>query len=81
MKRTSTSVSLHDATSLVCYTDGLIEASHDSAEGEARLRAAIEASTNLHVANPASYLLREVVEPPAPDDIAIFTVTFENGDE
>lgn len=75
-RRTSASVALSDATMLVCYTDGLIEASHSLFEGEARLRNAIEACTIPHTANPASALLKDVVQAPAADDIAIFTITF-----
>jgi PAS domain S-box-containing protein len=74
-RRTSASVALSDATMLVCYTDGLIEASHSLFEGEARLRNAIEAWPT-RTTSPASALLTEVVQGPAADDIAIFTITF-----
>lgn len=75
-RRTSASVDLTDATMLVCYTDGLIEASRSLFEGEARLRNAIEAWPVDQTANRASTLLTKVVQAPASDDIAVFTVAF-----
>lgn len=74
--RTSTSISLAGASLLVAYTDGLIEASRDLLEGERRLRSAIAQWPAARVPQPAAYLLGEVVQPPAADDIAIFTIAF-----
>lgn len=76
-RRRSKRVSLVGAGALVCYTDGLIEASHNLFEGEARLRAVLSNRLLAGVANPASYLLQEVVQPPAADDVAIVAITFE----
>lgn len=77
--RTSHAVSTVNASAIVCYTDGLIEASRNLFEGESRLCSAVEAWDVAHTEKPASYLLREVVQAPAADDIAIITIAFEQG--
>ncbi len=74
--RTSAKVSLANAQALVCYTDGLTEASRDVFEGEARLHDAVKTWHVTSQAKPASHVLEEVVKTPAADDIAILTVTF-----
>lgn len=73
--RTSKCASLVHASTLVCYTDGLIEFTRNLSEGEARLRSAVAALDASHE-NPASYLLQEIIHAPAADDIAILTAAF-----
>lgn len=76
VRRTSASLALDEATMLVCYTDGLIEASHSLFEGETRLREAVKALPIARTAAPASTLLNGVVRAEAADDIAVFTIVF-----
>ena len=75
-KRTSAKVSLDDAALLVAYTDGLVEATRNLLEGERALRDALRSWPAARVESPALHLLEKVVQPPAADDIAIFTVAF-----
>lgn len=76
VRRTSASLALDEATMLVCYTDGLIEASRSLFEGETRLREAVKALPIARTAAPASTLLNGVVRAEAADDIAVFTIVF-----
>ena len=66
-------------TLLVLYTDGLIEFSHDLAEGEARLLRAARAAVEAKAPNPARFIVESVLqeEQPHPDDVAVMTIFFE----
>jgi serine phosphatase RsbU (regulator of sigma subunit) len=65
---------------LVLYTDGLVEFSHDPAQGEARLINAAQAAADVRAQNPARFIVENVLqdEPQRhPDDIAVLTIFFE----
>jgi PAS domain S-box-containing protein len=64
---------------LVLYTDGLIEATRDIAEGEESLRRVFAAMPAANP-NPASYLYDAVLPLGARDDVAILTVAFRESD-
>ncbi len=71
---------IYDPGSLfILYTDGLIESSHDSAEGEARLLSAARDAVNANVRNPARYIVESVLseKPAHPDDVAALTIFFK----
>ena len=73
-RRTRHLIGIPAGTLLVLYTDGLIEATRDVIEGEARLRAALAHDAVLHSNSPAS-LIRDIVLPDgAHDDVAILTL-------
>lgn len=76
VERVARTTSLSDAALLVCYTDGLIEASRDLLEGEQRLREAVRRCAALEIERPASVLLRAVIDAAPADDIAILTLAF-----
>ncbi|MBV9269624.1 MAG: SpoIIE family protein phosphatase [Candidatus Eremiobacteraeota bacterium] len=76
VERQSREISLGDASALVCYTDGLIEASRDLLEGERRLHAALRDCTAPSVAEPSRCLLRQILDDASPDDVAILTLAF-----
>jgi serine phosphatase RsbU (regulator of sigma subunit)/anti-sigma regulatory factor (Ser/Thr protein kinase) len=59
---------------LVLYTDGLTEATRDLADGEHRLRAALASGAVLEAPNLAQALHDAVLQEPASDDVAVFTV-------
>src|SRR5579872_6939726 len=75
--RTTMTVALTNATSLVCYTDGLVEFSRNILEGEGHLRRAIEDWLQCRTGSLPSHLLRRVVRTLASDDIAILTIAFD----
>jgi serine phosphatase RsbU (regulator of sigma subunit) len=64
---------------LVLYTDGLIEFSHDVAEGEARLLKAARDAVTAQVEHPARFIVESVLqeEPQHPDDVAVMTIFFQ----
>jgi serine phosphatase RsbU (regulator of sigma subunit) len=67
-------------TLLVLYTDGIVEFSHDAAQGEARLMKAAQAAVDVHAEHPARFIVENVLqdEPQQhPDDIAVLTIFFE----
>jgi serine phosphatase RsbU (regulator of sigma subunit) len=66
-------------TLLVLYTDGLIEFSHDVAEGQARLLRAARDAVNAKVEHPAKFIVESVLleEPQHPDDVAVMTIFFK----
>jgi serine phosphatase RsbU (regulator of sigma subunit) len=67
-------------TLLVLYTDGLVEFSHDPAQGEARLMRAAGAAVDVRAKNPAGFIVQNVLqdEPQKhPDDIAVLTIFFK----
>ncbi len=59
---------------LVFYTDGLIESTHDLAEGERRLRAALADPNVIGAAHPALAIHDFVLVEGSRDDVAILTV-------
>ncbi|MDB5040456.1 MAG: magnesium or manganese-dependent protein phosphatase, partial [Candidatus Eremiobacteraeota bacterium] len=59
---------------LVLYTDGLTEATRDLADGEQRLHAALANGAVLEAPNLARAVHDAVLEDPARDDVAVFTV-------
>jgi serine/threonine-protein kinase RsbW len=64
---------------LVLYTDGLIESSHDTDEGEAALLLASRAAVDSKAENPARFIVENVLqeEQTHPDDVAVLTISFE----
>jgi anti-sigma regulatory factor (Ser/Thr protein kinase) len=69
-----------DATLLVLYTDGLTEATRDSAEGERRLLAVLKGETVCHVSNSAEFISAACLGEPSPDDVAILALNFVQED-
>lgn len=68
-------VELMPGAMLVLYTDGLIEYSHDLAQGEATLLEAAEAAAGIPVADPAAAIRDRVFrDQKVGDDVAILTV-------
>jgi serine phosphatase RsbU (regulator of sigma subunit) len=61
---------------LVLYTDGLTESERDLLEGEASLHQALANPKIALGDHPAVALRDALVKEPAPDDVAILTVTF-----
>ncbi|MDE2482383.1 MAG: PAS domain-containing protein [bacterium] len=61
---------------LLCYTDGLIEATRDVLEGGARLREVLASEAMLHTPNPARLVHDTVLDCGARDDVAILAITF-----
>lgn len=63
---------------LVLYTDGLIEFSHDSEEGEARLLSAARDAVESEAQKPARFIVESVLHnnPGQVDDIAVMTILF-----
>jgi len=64
---------LAPGTFVVFYTDGLIEATHDLAQGEQRLQAAVE-WLDKRDPSPAKSIRRAVLRDEARDDVAILTL-------
>jgi len=67
-------VAVAPGSMLVCYTDGLIESTHDIFEGERRLRAAISDAATEASAEPARTIHDAVLFDGAHDDVAILAV-------
>ena len=65
---------LPDDAFLVFYTDGLIESTHDMAEGERRLRAAVADAAIVCAPSPALAIHDSVLVEGSRDDVAILTV-------
>ena len=66
-----------DASSLiVLYTDGLIEATRDIAEGEGRVREALSSNDVWNADNPAAEISSRVLEEVV-DDVAILSIRIE----
>ncbi len=61
---------------LLCYTDGLIEATRDVLEGGARLREVLASDAMLHTPNPARLVHDTVLDAGARDDVAILAISF-----
>jgi serine phosphatase RsbU (regulator of sigma subunit) len=66
-------------TLLILYTDGLIEFSHDVAEGEDRLLRAARAAIEARPPKPAKFIVESVLQQEQlhPDDVAVMTISFE----
>lgn len=61
---------------LVLYTDGLTESTHDLLAGERLLRASLANATIAHSDHPAAAIQDALVRHPAPDDVALLTLSF-----
>ncbi len=66
--------SLHDATLVMLYTDGLTEVDRDPIAGEAAIEALLAGDEVLFAANPARYISRLLAGKRARDDMAVLTV-------
>jgi len=66
--------SLHDATLVMMYTDGLTEVDRDPVAGEAAIEALLRGEEVLFAANPARYVSRLLAGKRARDDMAVLTV-------
>jgi PAS domain S-box-containing protein len=58
------------------FTDGLVESSHNYAEGETQLRAALAMESVRNSAHPAHAIRRRMLPDGSRDDVAILTVSF-----
>jgi len=74
-------VTVERGSMLVCYTDGLIESTHDIFEGERRLHAAISDPGIEASAEPARRIHDAVLFDGAHDDVAILAVRMPGPDE
>ncbi|MDQ2857543.1 MAG: SpoIIE family protein phosphatase [Candidatus Eremiobacteraeota bacterium] len=70
------SVRVAPRSTLVFFTDGLTEATHDVIEGEAMLRAALRDEAVINALRPANALSDLLLADGSADDVAILTVTF-----
>ncbi|GAC1501725.1 MAG: hypothetical protein NVS1B14_06250 [Vulcanimicrobiaceae bacterium] len=70
-------LSLEGVELLTFFTDGLVESTHDVAQGERRLRDVLSTDAILHTANPAHVIQSACLFDGSPDDVAILTVTFQ----
>jgi hypothetical protein len=71
-------VTMPPGAALVFYTDGLIEATRDIAEGQRRLHAALRAGAFLGARAPAKALVDEVLgRGEAGDDVAVLIAAFD----
>jgi len=63
----------------ILYTDGLIESSHDAAEGETRLLLAARDAVESNARYPANCIGESVLseKPAHPDDVAALTIFFK----
>ena len=66
--------SLHDATLVMLYTDGLTEIDRDPVAGEAAIEALLAGDEVLFAANPARFISRLLAGKRARDDMAVLTV-------
>lgn len=65
-------------STMVLYTDGLIEFDHDLIAGETRLLAAASESVLGKVEKPAEFIVNSVLaESTSEDDVAVLTISFE----
>jgi serine phosphatase RsbU (regulator of sigma subunit) len=70
-------VALPPGSTLVLFTDGLVETTRDHAAGFARLRAALENDAVVCDARPAASLVTTVIgDDEQHDDIAVLVATF-----
>ncbi|HEX3549116.1 MAG TPA: SpoIIE family protein phosphatase [Candidatus Elarobacter sp.] len=73
-RRTRHMVGIPPGSLIVLYTDGLVEATRDVIEGEARLRAALTHDAVLHSNSPANLIRDLVLHGDSRDDVAILTL-------
>jgi PAS domain S-box-containing protein len=71
---TSELIAIEEGSRLILYTDGLTESTRNYAEGEQRLRIALENPTLYDSSNIAKTLYDVVLSDGAQDDVAILTV-------
>jgi serine phosphatase RsbU (regulator of sigma subunit) len=64
---------------LVLYTDGLIEYSHDTREGEPRLLRAVHDAVSTKARHPARFIVESVLQEQSEntDDVAVLTIFFK----
>jgi len=71
------SFTYESGSTLVLYTDGLIEFNHDIDAGERRLLAAAAESVRCQAEHPATFIAKHVLGDATPsDDVAISTISF-----
>jgi serine phosphatase RsbU (regulator of sigma subunit)/anti-sigma regulatory factor (Ser/Thr protein kinase) len=70
-------VCLDTSSLVILYTDGLIEATRDIAEGERRVREALSSDDVWNAGNPAAEISRRVLEEVV-DDVAILSIRIES---
>jgi PAS domain S-box-containing protein len=66
---------LEGGSTLVLYTDGLIEFNRDVGEGERALAEAVRAEMAEPSGNPSDGILRRMIAGPPKDDVALLTLT------
>ncbi len=71
------SITLAEDDMLVLFTDGLVEATHDLAAGEERLRTAIATVDVVATVDAARTIAEAVLDGPARDDVAVLTATIK----
>lgn len=74
-------VSLPHGSLLVLFTDGLIESTHDYAEGERRLHDVLRREAPALAPNPAREIHESVLFDGTHDDVAILTIRFGAADD
>lgn len=74
------SIALPTGSLLVLFTDGLTESTHDYAEGERRLHAALRREAAALAPNPAREIHESVLFDGTHDDVAILTIRFGMAD-
>ena len=72
----SSTARLDQASLLALYTDGLVEASRDMAEGSRRLEECLKSDALPYVRNAAAFVEAVCLDGPAPDDVAILVLMF-----
>jgi len=70
-------IDYESGSTMVLYTDGLIEFSHDLVDGENRLLAAASESVRVEPEHPATFIAERVLDgAQAKDDVAVLTLSF-----
>lgn len=67
-------VTLPPRSTLIFFTDGLIEYKHDVESAQERLRSAVALGTFLDETNPAQAIIDAVLDAPQRDDIAVLVM-------
>jgi GAF domain-containing protein/anti-sigma regulatory factor (Ser/Thr protein kinase) len=68
--------SIEDASLLALFTDGLTEATRDTAAGELLLREALASDAISYVENPAEFVEKFCLRVQSPDDVAVLLLNF-----
>jgi anti-sigma regulatory factor (Ser/Thr protein kinase) len=68
--------SIEGASLLVLFTDGLTEATRDTAAGELLLRQALSSDAISYVENPAEFVEKFCLREQSPDDVAVLLLNF-----